>query len=245
MRTYDELISGIKELKEQGFIKTLRPGDTGVGQTLEQKLGIAENNFPGPDGKDTELKGARRNSPSMLTLFTKSPLPRGINSKLRQEYGYPDEKYPDKMILCSTVNSVDFNSIKKEKGFVVTSNKDRIELQHYRKPQKFPDMENAYWLKETIEKSIKKKYKKHLLYVKADSRGTSENEEFHYNEAYLLEGFDFEKFSKNLKAGILKVDLRMDVDYKGKNTGKVHDHGTGFRIMPSMLDKIFSGKRVV
>ena len=61
----------------------------------------------------------------------------------------------------------------------------------------------------------------------------------------MLEGFDFEKFSKNLKAGILKVDLRMDVDYKGKNIGKVHDHGTGFRIMPSLLDKIFSGKKVL
>ena len=245
MRTYDELISGIKDLKEKGFVKTLRSGDTGVGQTLEEKLGIEENNFPGPDGIDTELKGARRNSTSMLTLFTKSPLPRGINSKLRQEYGYPDQKYKEKMILCTTVNSVDFNTIKNDKGFIVISKEDRIELQHYRNPIKFTNLENAYWLKDTIEKSIKKKYKKHLLYVKADSRGNGNNEEFHYNEAYLLEGFDFKKFSLNLQDGILKVDLRMDIDYTGKNVGKIHDHGTAFRIMPSMLDKIFTGKQVV
>ena len=96
-----------------------------------------------------------------------------------------------------------------------------------------------------IQERIKKKYKKHLLYVKADNRGTGINEEFHYNEAYLLEGFDFSKFAKNLKDGILKVDIRMDVDYTGKNIGKIHDHGTAFRIMPSLLDRCFSGRRVV
>ena len=47
----------------------------GIGKTLEDLLGIKENNFPGPDGITTELKSARKNSKSMLTLFTKSPDP--------------------------------------------------------------------------------------------------------------------------------------------------------------------------
>ena len=69
MKTFDELVDGIKELKKRGFIKTHRSGNTGIGKTLEDELGIEENNFPGPDGITTELKAARKNSKSMLTLF--------------------------------------------------------------------------------------------------------------------------------------------------------------------------------
>ena len=241
MRTFDEMISGLKELKEKGFVKTHRAGDTGIGKTLEDLLGIEENNIQGPDGEDTELKAARKNSPSMLTLFTKSPLPRGINSKLRAEYGYPDENHPTKLALRTTIDSVDFNTIKGKKGFMVVSHGDRIEIVPGRAPTKFPDMPNPYWNKEDFENSIKMKYKKSLLYVKADNRGTGDNEEFHFNTAFLLEGFDFNKFAKSLKDGILKVDIRLGL----YSNGSPHDHGTGIRINPTLLDECFSGKQVL
>jgi hypothetical protein len=241
MRTYDEMISGLKELKEKGFVKTHRAGDTGIGKTLEDLLEIEENNIQGPDGEDTELKAARKNSPSMLTLFTKSPLPRGINSKLRAEYGYPDENHPDKLALRTTIDSVGFNTIKGKKGFMIVSDGDKIEIVPGRAPTKFPDMPNPYWNKEDFENSIKKKYKKSLLYVKADNRGTGPNEEFHFNAAYLLQGFDFSKFAKSLKDGILKVDIRLGL----YSDGRFHDHGTGVRIKPSLLDECFTGKKVL
>lgn len=241
MRTFDEMISGLRELKEEGFVKTHRAGDTGIGKTLEDLLEIEENNFPGPDGKDTELKAARKNSPSMLTLFTKSPLPRGINSKLRAEYGYWDESHPNKLALRTTIDSVGFNTIKGKKGFMIVSKGDRIEIVPGRPPTKFPDMPNPYWTKEDFENSINKKYKKSLLYVKANTRGSGSDEEFHFNEAYLLEGFDFDKFSTNLKDGVLKVDIRLGL----YSNGDFHDHGTGVRIKPSLLDECFSGKQVL
>ncbi len=240
MRTYNELIEGLKELKERGFVKTHRVGDTGIGKTLEDILEIEENNFAGPDGVDTELKSARKNSVSMLTLFTKSPLPRGINSKLREEYGYPDENHPEKLVLRTTVVSTGYNTVKGQKGFIIVSGNDRIEIKPYRTP-KISNIPNPYWLKEDIENSINKKYKKNLLYVKADCRGKGSDEEFHFNTAYLLEGFDFNKFTSNLKEGILKVDIRLGL----YSNGNFHDHGTGVRIKPSLLDKCFTGKKVL
>ena len=75
MKTYQELLKTLKKIKQQGFIKTHREGPTGIGKTLEDLLGIKENAVPGPDAILTELKSARKGSPSMLTLFTKSPLP--------------------------------------------------------------------------------------------------------------------------------------------------------------------------
>ena len=92
MKTFEELVEGLKELKKRGFVKTHRKDDTGIGKTLEDELGIEENNFPGPDGITTELKSGRRNSSSMLTLFTKSPEPRGINTKLLKSFGYPEKR---------------------------------------------------------------------------------------------------------------------------------------------------------
>ena len=46
---YDELIQRLKAIKEMGYIKTHRAGNTGIGKTLEDLLGIEENNIPGPN----------------------------------------------------------------------------------------------------------------------------------------------------------------------------------------------------
>ncbi|GAH74179.1 unnamed protein product [marine sediment metagenome] len=75
MITYSELIHELKAIKEMSFIRTHRSGNTGIGKTIEDLLGIEENNVPGPNAGMIELKSARRNVSSMLTLFTKSPLP--------------------------------------------------------------------------------------------------------------------------------------------------------------------------
>ncbi len=236
MKTFDDLVAGLKKIKEVGFVQTHRIGDTGIGKTLEDLLDISENNFAGPDGTDTELKAARKNASSMLTLFTKSPLPRGINTKLRLEYGYPDEKFPEKLVLRTTINSKDFNNVRGQKGFKIVCNGDRIEIQAFRKPIKFLDMSNPYWPKKLFEESIANKYRKSLLYVKADSIGEDENEKFHFNEAWLLEGFDYAKFTEQLDKGMLKVDIRLGL----YNDGRYHDHGTGVRIQPALLDNCFS-----
>ena len=48
-------------------------------------------------------------------------------------------------------------------------------------------------------------------------------------------------FSKNLDQGILVAEPRMG--FNGPDTkkpGSPHDHGTAFRINPSLLDKIFA-----
>ena len=98
----DELIDRLKILERGGFVKTHRSDNTGVGKTLEDLLGIKENNIPGPNGHMIEIKGGRKQSSSMFTLFTKFPLPRGINSKLRTFYGYPSEGLKDMHITIST-----------------------------------------------------------------------------------------------------------------------------------------------
>jgi len=75
-----------------GYIKTHRIGDTGIGKTLEDLLGISENNIAGPDFDIYELKSARKLTSSMLTLFTKVPQPKGANKTLLELFGYRARK---------------------------------------------------------------------------------------------------------------------------------------------------------
>ena len=40
MKSYKELVEKLKKIKERGWIKTHRQGNTGIGKTLEDILGI-------------------------------------------------------------------------------------------------------------------------------------------------------------------------------------------------------------
>lgn len=198
-----------------GYIKTHRAGNTGIGKTLEDILGIAENNVPGPNAAMIELKSARKNVLSMLTLFTKSPLPPNANSALLERFGYKSERGNDRKELHTTVNAREFNTLKGSSGFKIDIQQDRINLITVGKEIV------GYWDKEILKNSFERKLPK-LLYVKADTKGIGADEEFYFNEAWLLSGFDFENFIRLLKEKIIFVDIRIG-QYPD---GRTHNHGT-------------------
>ena len=87
-------------------LKTHRQGPTGIGKTLEDLLGIIENNIDGPDFGDYELKSCRLDSNSMLTIFTKTPQPKGAANTLRMTFGYSSDAYDnDEKVLHSTLSA--------------------------------------------------------------------------------------------------------------------------------------------
>ena len=71
----NEFITEFKKIKEQGWIKTHRSGPTGIGKTLEDLLGIPENNLDEPDFGDYELKSCRINSQSYNVYENASTCP--------------------------------------------------------------------------------------------------------------------------------------------------------------------------
>jgi len=77
--TKEQLIEELIKIKEMGWIKNARPGNAGgVGNTLEDLLGIEENNLPIPNASEWELKYQRGNTSSLTTLFHMEPSPRAI-----------------------------------------------------------------------------------------------------------------------------------------------------------------------
>jgi hypothetical protein len=232
MKGYYSILKKLKEIKKRGYVKTHRAGNTGIGKTLEDLLGIKENNIPGLNARMIELKSARKNVSSMLTLFTKSPLPSKANSILLEKFGYESKRGNNKKELHTTVSAKEFNTLKGKPGFKIVIQKDRINL------VTVANEVVGYWDKETLKNSFERKMPK-LLYVKADSRGSGSDEEFWFNEARLLSGFDFRNFVKLLKEGTILVDIRIG-QYPD---GRAHDHGTGFRITPTKLEKCFNHRK--
>lgn len=226
---FHESIKKLKSIKEMGYVKTHRTGNTGIGKTLEDLLGITENNVPGPNAAMIELKSARKNISSMLTLFTKSPLPPKANSTLLGSFGYSSTKKEGTKRLEITVNAMNYNQLKGRLGFKIDIQKDRINLIDINEEIL------GYWDKETLKASFERKLPK-LLYVKAETRGTGSNEEFWFSEAWLLSGFSFGNFLKLLREGTILVDIRIGQYPDGRS----HDHGTGFRVFPDRLDLCFS-----
>jgi hypothetical protein len=216
--TLSQLVEKLEEIRNNGYIKTHRAHDTGVGKTLEDLLGIAENNLQVPDVGEVELKGQRIESGSMLTLVTKSPEPRGVNRRLFDRYRYKDE---DGLYnLHSTVYGSRINP----QGFKVTFKEDKLVLDNW-------DNIMASWPMSVFDKVLKSKAEKILLAF-AETRGKprTNSESFHYIEAYLLSDLDQERFKTAIAKGRLKVDIRIGVYRSGKRKGQYHDHGTAFRI---------------
>ena len=63
-------------------------------------------------------------------------------------------------------------------------------------------------------------------------------EYFHFNQTYLLEGFDFEHFKNMVKKDYIVVDFRMFY----RPNGSVRNHGTGFRVKINQLYNCFDKK---
>ena len=235
----------MKEIRDRGFIESHRKGDTGIGKTLEDELGVVENSVQAADLGKVELKANRKNSNSKITLFTKSPDKRGVNSKvLRAKYGYQTkesrELNPNINILHTTVNGKGFNSLDGEPFMKLKEKDDKIYLEHVTDGI----LEDVCWSKDNLKKAFDKKYPaKKMYHVQADSKVEDGNESFHYNEAYSLENFSLDDMVASLMSGDLEMDIRLGVYASGNRKGKPHDNGTAFRVSPSKLDDCFAVKK--
>ncbi|MBQ7307750.1 MAG: glycosyl hydrolase [Clostridia bacterium] len=242
MLTLEEFKEKFIEIKNMGWIKTHRAGTTGIGKTLEDLLGIEENNIQGPDFGRYELKSMRKNANSMLTLITKSPdEPAGANTQLRLNYGYSSSAYDnDEKVLHSTLSATRFTPIANTgHSLKVSCTEDKINIIN----------ENneivASWIIQNLKSVMDRKLSDQFVFVRANSRGTGADEEFLFEEAYLLNGFNSQAIIDLINQGQIFVDLRIGQYHHGKNKGKTHDHGTGFRIFERSHYLIFNIRRIV
>lgn len=256
MKVYkkEALIRALTKIKRQGWISTKRPGnDGGVGNTLEDLLGIQENNLAIANTVDWELKTQRRKSPSLVTLFHLDPQPRKpltiVAQHLLPMYGWPHKeagkKYPaSEMSFRATLTgnrstdrgfSIRVNSIESRVELVFdlqkTDDKHKEWLNTVRKKlSEGSIVPIAYWTFEDLQKKCAGKIR-NAIFVVADVRKVNGHEEFSYSEIWRLEDFAFNNLLKGIKAG------KLYIDFDARTT---HNHGTKFRVYARDWPMFFS-----
>lgn len=233
--------SQFQKIKAMGYVKSHRSNNTGIGKTFEDLMGIKENNVADVDFMDfIEIKSKREASKSMITLFTKSPdYPKGSNTYLRDTYGMIDETTGLKK-LHTTISVKEYNTFGGDIGFKlrVDSAEERIYISIKNLKTNELSETEIYYTFNTLRDRISKKCA-NIAFVNADTKIIDGIEYFKFTDAQLLTGLTFEKFLHGITTGLILYDIRIGSYKSGKSMGKVHDHGSGFRINKNDIQRFF------
>ncbi len=259
----DILIEKFKDIYAMGWIRNERGRNDGaVGNTLEDLLGIQENNLPIPNAAEWELKAQRANTTSLLTLFHMEPSPRAmkvVSNILLQKYGWPSaeagSKYPEdeksfRATLCATSVT--------DRGFSVNVNnaEKRVEIQF---DSTYIDNRHTEWQRSVNERvghlnnfdivpywGFDDLFHKagvkltNCFYVQADEKwemvdGKRQNY-FMYDYVLKLSHFDKDHFIKAIQDGKVYVDF---------DARSGHNHGTKFRIRYTDIPLLYENVEVI
>jgi hypothetical protein len=256
--TKPQLIAELKKIAAKGWIENRRHGNQGgIGNTLEDLLGIAENNLPIPNAAEWELKSQRINTTSLTTLFHIEPSPRAIGfvpQMLLPMYGWKHseagKKYPTtEMSFRQTIHG---NS-PSDRGFMVKIDRQEKKVLISFNSKKVTD-KHTNWLKKVAKNiglkelnpqpywgfdDLSNKAGTKLLncfYVQAESKKENGKEFYHYTKVLMLQKFNFEGFLKALETGNILVDF-------DARTG--HNHGTKFRMRQNCLPDLYEKVTVI
>jgi hypothetical protein len=229
-----ELLDMLRQVASKGYVQTFRPGDTGIGMTLETLLGISANSNKAPDYKGIEIKAKRlrKAKPNRVTLFSQVPnwklSPIGTAWNLLSTYGYHRH---GKLRLNHEMNAVSPNSI----GFVLEVDAARDWLkQNHVDPETTSSKHVATWELEHLRGRLAEKHPQ-TFWVGAKCRGRGEDEQFHYVQVEHTKRPKVRNFDALLEGGLITVDYLMS--QKGEN--RVRDHGYLFKIHPSDFEALF------
>ena len=257
--TKPQLIEKLKQISKQGWIPNARHGNAGgVGNTLEDLLGIEENNLPIPNAAEWELKTQRLATSSLTTLFHTEPSPRAVKfvpQILLPLYGWKHEragkKYPkNEMSFRQTIHgqsssdrgfivqidraerkvliSFDASKVAKKHKAWLISVKKKVGNLNELNPQ-------PYWGFDDLEHKAGTKLL-NCFYVQAEVEKNKGKEFYHYTKVMMLQKFSFEKFLKAMEKGKILVDF---------DARSGHNHGTKFRMRQDCLPMLYEKKAII
>lgn len=250
--TTGQFIEKLRKIRAMGWMRNARPGNAGgVGNTVEDLLGIKENNLPIPDAAEWELKCRRADTNSLTTLFHMEPSPRELNivpNILLLKYGWEHQEAGKKYSLKErSFRQTIHCPSRSDRGFkvVVDTNKRKV-LISFDSDSVSPRHEKwlaqvgrkvglgeldpqPYWeFDELCRKASTKLLNCFLL--EADVRRENGVEFFSYKKIMMLKEFSLNKFLGAIQNGTILVDF-------DARTG--HNHGTKFRARQEALPALY------
>lgn len=256
--TKQSLIDKLKDIVDKGWVPNARHGNQGgIGNTLEDLLGITENNLPIPNAAEWELKTQRLKTSSLTTLFHLEPSPRAIgfvSQVLLPRYGWRHKEanalYPDsEMSFRQTINGL----LPTDRGFVIKLDRNekkvlvsfdaaRVDQRHslwlaaVRMRVGLGELSpQPYWGFDDLRHKAGTKLL-NSFYVQAEVKVENNIEYYKYSKIMMLQKFNFEGFIKAIENGTILVDF-------DARTG--HNHGTKFRLRQTFLPMLYEQSTVI
>lgn len=237
----EELLEEMVSLHREGFIPTLRAGDTGVGHLLETRLGIEANSRQAPDYKNViELKSTRSSKPRGHTLFanvpdwTESPL--RSSNEILDVFGYERDKRSGgrELALNCSVETIRRNSqglrleIREDQGFLLEISENPV----------YPVV--AKWSLEKLEAKLASKHK-NTLWVKATSQSRHGQEFIRFDGAHFRSQPVIPQFVPLIESGAIYMDHLISRPIN--KTEGAREAGPLFKIRPQSFDLLFPKPR--
>jgi len=260
MKTYTKasLIAALHDIAKRGWIPNGRHGNHGgIGNTLEDLLGIKENNLPIPNAAEWELKAQRITTSSLTTLFHSEPSPTALKlipTLLLPKYGWPHQqagkKYSDnELSFRQTIGG----AAPSDRGFIVKIDRaerkvlisfdaSKVSVAHetwlhsIKQRAGLGELDpTPYWGFDDLMHKVGTKLL-NCFYVQAEVKQVDGREYYRYVKATKLQRFSFDGFIQGLESSIIFVDI-------DARTG--HNHGTKFRIKQHYLPTLYEEATVV
>jgi hypothetical protein len=256
--TKESLIAEFHAIADMGWVDSARGRNDGaVGNTLEDLLGIEENNLPIPNATEWELKAQRLGSSSNITLGHMEPSPRGLRlvpSLLLPQYGWPHQQAGTRYsageksfrlsLSCArkTDRGFSYEIDRAERKVVVNFDPSAVDPRHKGWLASLDDRgslsplpTDPYWGFDDLAAKLRDKLHNCFL-VEAERRRAGGKEQFLYRRATKLEGFSFDRFLDVAESGGVIIDF-------DARTG--HNHGTKFRVPATSLPRLYDHSEVV
>jgi len=255
--TKEILIKELQEIAKRGWIENARKGNAGgIGNTLEDLLGIEENNLPIPNASEWELKTQRLNTASLTTLFHTEPSPRAVKfipQILLPYYGWKHKEAGKKYPKSEKSFRQTFGGKHTNRGFSLKvdgiNRKVVVSFDHNKVSQELEEwlqqVQNNIGLKELNPQpywgfdDLANKAGTKLLncfYVQAEVKKEDGREFYKYNNILMLQKFSFKKFLQEIENDNVLVDF-------DARTG--HNHGTKFRLRQNCFPNLYEKTTII
>jgi hypothetical protein len=251
--TKESLIARLSEIAAMGWIPDRRFGNHGgIGNTLEDLLGISENNLPIPNAAEWELKAHRLGSTALVTLCHAEPSPRAIRfvpAILLPLYGWPHKeaggRHPGtERSFRQTISA----AARSDRGFKVVVDRDRrkvlisfdalsVDPRHrlwlatVKERIGLGELDpQPYWGFDDLAHDAGAKLH-NAFFIDAEVKAIGGVQSYRYVRAMMLSAFSFPALLTAIEEGWAYVDF-------DARTG--HNHGTKFRVRSHLLPRLYA-----
>lgn len=224
------LLVRFDDVKQRGWIASLRSGDTGVGYTFETLLGITENNNKDADYDGIEIKckqkKAGRPQTGKVNLFQQAPEWAKKMSGL-DRLKMLGKQGVEGLYSCHSQVTTLQNNINLRLALLEIE--QRIDLLK-------AEEEVGSWKFDILQQRLAEKHNR-AVFIKAAVKTDSSGVQFQYNELVYCERPSIQRFVDLVKSR----DIVFEFIMSEKEKGTVRNHGYPWRLTSvDLLDSLFS-----